>query len=534
MVSKSIRQQESTFKNITINPMRFIFIVLSFLKPFLPIGQNQSSDVYTYSVNLEDIVLDRIAVTLITPDINSSETAFVFPISVPGYYNIKLKYGDLITGFQAFDRQGAQLPAIKQASNRWVIKNASKLKTIKYNVDDVWEAKDSLSYWLPAENIFEENKVFLLNQGATMGYFEGMENLPIQVKVRYPKHLYPATGAQIDIQQKGLIKYSAKNYHDLTDKPVLFTATKPLKFKVAGTEVLISVHVEDESIKNEGIYKIIQPVFSKIANYLGNKLPVRKYAFLGYFYMGPIFASAQLEHNNSAVYIYPAQWDEKLLGSTFRENLTKTSYHEFFHILTPLNIHSEELLRFNFADPVMSKHLWLYEGMTEFLSYHVQVNQRSISRDSFYRSIENLVREMGEYRNDVSLIEISSKTYGELDNEYDNVELKGVLVNLLLDIKLRELSAGKYGVKDLMLDLAQKFGKEKAFKDDELFEIIASMTYPVIREHFTKYVEGIEPLPLKEYLAKVGLTYDENEIHIAVNPNATSGQKKLLDDWLFN
>ncbi len=61
----------------------------------------------------------------------------------------------------------------------------------------------------------------------------------------------------------------------------------------------------------------------------------------------------------------------------------------------------------------MSKHLWLYEGMTEYLSYQVQVNQHAISSDSFFRRIEGFIHEMGEYRNDVSLTEISSKTYGE-------------------------------------------------------------------------------------------------------------------------
>ena len=514
--------------------MKFIFLITALIFFCHLYSQERKSGFYNYSINLDATSNDRIEITLSTPAISTTEAEFVFPISVPGYYNIHLKFGDLISSFQAFDITGQLLYTEKKGGNRWLIKNASKLKTIKYKVDDVWEVRDSLSHWLPAENIFEKNKFFLLNQGATMGYFESMENLSIHVQINYPTNLYPATGADIEENGKGSLKYFAKNYQDLTDKPILFTTTKPLKFKVANTEVLISVYAEDGSINNEAIYNILQPVFNKIAHYLDNKLPVKKYAFLGYFYKGPIFASAQLEHNNSAVFIYPEQWDEKILGSTFQENLTETSYHEFFHILTPLNIHSEELLHFNFAAPNMSKHLWLYEGMTEYLSYHVQVNQHAISSDSFFRRIEGFILEMSKYRNDVSLTEISSKTYGELNDEYDNVELKGVLVNLLLDIRLRELSAGKCGAKDLMMNLVKKYGKEKGFKDDELFEIISSMTYPVIREHFTKYVEGIEPLPLKEYLKKVGLSYDEKENHITVNASATNEQKQLRDDWLFN
>ena len=78
-----------------------------------------------------------------------------------------------------------------------------------------------------------------------------------------------------------------------------------------------------------------------------------------------------------------------------------------------------------------------------------------------------------------------------------------------------------------MIDLVKRFGKEGAFKDEQLFEIITSMTYPVIREHFTKYVEGTEPLPLKEYMVKVGLIYNEIKNSITVNPNSTGEQKKL-------
>ncbi len=514
--------------------MKFIFFLFTLLSPFYSYSQRPSIDFYKYSVNLDDVVNDRISIALSTPSISSNEIEFVFPISVPGYYNIDLKFGNLINDLKALDKNGKQLPIVKKASNRWLIKNALQLRSITYKIDDVWEVRDSMSHWLPAENIFERDKVFLLNQGATMGYFETMENLPFHIQVKYPKHLYPATGAEINEERNGFVSFKAINYHDLADNPILFTTEKPLRFNVANAEILISVYAEDRSIGNETIYKILQPVFSSIAQYLDNSLPLKKYAFLGYFYRGPIFASAQLEHNNSAVFIYPEVWDDRILGSTFQENLTETSYHEFFHILTPLNIHSEELLHFNFTNPVMSKHLWLYEGMTEYLSNHVQVHQQSISPDSFYRSIENIIRQMKEYKSDVSLTEISLKTYGELDGEYDNVELKGVLVNLLLDIRLRELSAGKYGVTDLVKRLVKKFGKEKAFKDEELFDIITSITYPEIKEHFTKYVEGIEPLPLIEYLEKVGLIYNEKENSITVNPNSTKEQRKLLNDWLFN
>jgi predicted metalloprotease with PDZ domain len=41
--------------------------------------------------------------------------------------------------------------------------------------------------------------------------------------------------------------------------------------------------------------------------------------------------------------------------------------HEFFHIVTPLSIHSKEIQYFDY-NPKMSEHLWMYEGVTEYFN----------------------------------------------------------------------------------------------------------------------------------------------------------------------
>jgi hypothetical protein len=62
-----------------------------------------------------------------------------------------------------------------------------------------------------------------------------------------------------------------------------------------------------------------------------------------------------------------------------------------------------------------------------------------------------------------------------------------------------------------MLDLSKKFGKNKAFKDDELFNEITNMTYPEIGDFFNKYVKGIEPLPYARLMESFGVEYVEEE-----------------------
>ena len=93
-------------------------------------------------------------------------------------------------------------------------------------------------------------------------------------------------------------------------------------------------------------------------------------------------------------------------------------------------------------------------------------------------------------------------------DQYGNVYQKGALIGLCLDVKLRSLSKGKYGIQNLMTDLSKRYGKDQSFKDNELFDQITQLTYPEIREFFTRYVEGSEPLPLKETFQLVGLEYN--------------------------
>src|SRR5438045_7230515 len=66
--------------------------------------------------------------------------------------------------------------------------------------------------------------------------------------------------------------------------------------------------------------------------------------------------------------------------------------------------------------------------------------------------------------------------------QYTNVYAKGALINMCLDIMLRYYSKGTYGTQNLMADLSKKYGKDRSFKDDELFDEIEKLTFKEVRE----------------------------------------------------
>jgi predicted metalloprotease with PDZ domain len=197
-----------------------------------------------------------------------------------------------------------------------------------------------------------------------------------------------------------------------------------------------------------------------------------------------------------------------------QKTMTDVVSHEFFHILTPLNVHSEEVHYFDYNDPKMSQHLWMYEGVTEYFANLFQINQELIEKQDFYDRVSDKIKTAQQFDDTMPFTEMSKNILEDpYKDSYYNVYQKGALIGMALDIRLRELSDGEMGILDLMKSLSQKYGMDKPFKDDELFDDIVELTYPEIRTFMETYVSGSTPIPYDEFFAKVGLEESETEIN---------------------
>jgi predicted metalloprotease with PDZ domain len=194
------------------------------------------------------------------------------------------------------------------------------------------------------------------------------------------------------------------------------------------------------------------------------------------------------------------------------ESMTDVVSHEFFHIITPLNIHSKEVHFFDFNEPKMSEHLWMYEGVTEYFANLFQIHQGLISEEDFYERMNEKIQTSMAFDDTMSFTEMSKNILeDEYKDSYYNVYQKGALIGMALDIRLRELSDGEMGVLDVMKALISKYGKDTPFEDDELIGEIVDLTYPEIQTFFDDHVRGNVPIPYDDYFAKVGLEMSESE-----------------------
>jgi predicted metalloprotease with PDZ domain len=515
--------------------MRSVFIIaLIFSAPLSMFSQENEGKPYQYTIDLTNIVDDKVYVELVPPPVNEKDITFYFPKIVPGTYSIA-DYGRYISDLKALDKRGKELPVKKTDENSWKIEKANKLAKITYWVDDTWDTKvEGPEIFWPAGTNIEADKNYVLNTSGFFGYFEGLKEPDFQLNILRPKGLYGSTGlipvetgrsprslnlekapsngtAVVDV-------YRAADYDQLVDSPLMYAEPDTAIIKVANAEVLIGSYSPTNKVTAREIAASIREVLMAQKEFLGGQLPVDKYAFVFYFTDKPILSYGALEHSNSSFYYMPEMPIEQM-----NQQLRDFAAHEFFHIVTPLTVHSEEIEDFDFNDPEMSKHLWMYEGVTEYFASLVQVQYDLISLDEFIQTLREKMTTADQFIDNVPFTEISKFTLDRYHDQYYNVYQKGALIGLCLDIELLHLSDGQKGLRDLMLQLSEKYGKEKAFKDDKLFEEITQMTYPEIGEFFKRYVEGkeavagdsaanlerVQPLPFEEIFDKVGIIYAE-------------------------
>lgn len=322
-------------------------------------GFSYGQTTYQFYMNLNEVKNDRLKVTLLTPIIKQEKIVYNVPKIVPGTYHV-YDFGQYVNDFEALDKEGKKLIVTKLDDNRWEIESAKKLHEINYWVEDTWDAEVEDFVFEPAGTNIEEDTSFMINTHGFFGYFDGMKNREFELNITRPANFYGSTGISGVTTDGNTDKYKIKNYMGLVDAPIMYNEPDTTFIKVGETDVLISVYSKNKSASAVEIAEDIQEVLEAQRKYLGGTLPVKKYAFIIHLYdgMSKSGASGALEHSYSSVYFLPEMSAERLSGFIIR-----IAAHEFFHIVTPLNIHSEQIGNFDYINPEMSKHLWLWKSV---------------------------------------------------------------------------------------------------------------------------------------------------------------------------
>lgn len=472
------------------------------------------------NINLTNVKDDKIPVTLEFPKMKSSAVTFNFPKTVPGTYSTD-NYGRFVEGIKFYDNKGKELQYTKVGDNSYTLKNAQFLSKVTYWVNDSFdtEANETDSFnqnkeksdkrkavFSPAGTDIEAGKVYMLNTHGFIGYVENMQDVPYQLTVQKDKSFYGATALVDQDKSEDTDTFVLANYAKLTDSPLMYSKPDTLEFNAGGMDFLLSVYSPTGKYKATDFRDNLEKMVIAQKKFLGDMNTNKKYAVLLYLSGGDgpmVKGFGALEHHESTTVVLPEMMDKEGIGKT----LVDVVSHEFFHTVNPLKTHSEEIHYFNYANPKMSQHLWMYEGGTEYFANLFQIQQGLIDRNDFLERMGQKINNLKKYNDTMPFTEMSKNVLNEgYKDQYTNVYEKGAILAMCLDIELRKLSGGKMGYRDMIRALAQRFGENKPFKDAELIdELVKVSGYPEVKTFYNNYIAGKEPTPYAKYLAMVGI-----------------------------
>jgi predicted metalloprotease with PDZ domain len=504
-------------KHLTILVQLLLFSLLSFAQH------------YEVSLDLTSVEDDKIPVEIIFTDFDFPEIIeFQMPKMVPGTYSIS-DFGKAISNFKAFNTEGEELIVTRIDDSRWSIATAIYLASVSYQVDDTFDSKEMSYIFEPGGTNIQADTNFVINTFGFIGYLENLSNYPIEINIKHPDFLYGASPMKRKVISSLEETFFADNYFMMTDSPIMYSVPDTASVMIGNTRVMVSNYSPGNKMDAAFVMNKVAPTLTGAGEFLGGELPVDDYLIM--IYLTNSFTGSgsygALEHAYSTVFVLPDINPEYL-----SETLVDVTAHEFFHIITPLTIHSEEIGDYDFINPKMSKHLWLYEGVTEYSSIHMQVMYGLVSPDEFLEVINEKLYESSDYTDDLPFTEMSLGALDKYENEYTNVYEKGALIGMCLDLKLLNLSDGQMGIRELLNKLSETYGIERSFKDENLFDEITDLTYSEIREFFKRYVEGPEPLPFVECLSYVGVIYNAPE-EVSVNTLGNIGMGIDSESKLF-
>lgn len=333
--------------------------------------------------------------------------------------------------------------------------------------------------------------VFLYAEGCT-------EGVPATVTVQTEPGWRVVTG--LERTQDGA--YVAHNYHELVDAPFFVGRFDLDSAEVAGRRMRLatypvgSVAGERRAKLWHDLRRAVPPqaaVFGEVPWTTYTVMQIADSAFGG---------MSALEHQNSNVGIVgAANLDEAFVPSVYA--------HEIFHAYNVKRLRPADLSPYQYDRVQPTTWLWVSEGITDYYADLAMVRGGVITPESF-RALTQAKMDHVAQLPPVSLEDASLQTWlrmrdGTQDIYYD----KGSLAGLALDILIRDASNNTSSLDHVMRGLYRDtYRNGRGFTPAEWWRAIARAAGGRSFDAFAaRYIDGREPFPWSEWLAKAGWRY---------------------------
>ncbi len=511
-----------------------VLIAFSVLASFTSYSQYRVSPILRYSVSMTDRGSHLLHVALDVSELYMDTVELRMPRWMPGYYQI-MEYTKEVSNFSAAGSNGNAIPVIKTNNNAWLIVPGNNTSfRISY---DVCADKKFV-----ANNFLDSTHAYIV-PAATFMYVSNRTDIPVSVKV-IPFKSWNDIATGLEVADGNENEYHAPDFDILYDCPILIGNLDELpSFTVGGIKHRFIAYNPGNFDRGAFITSLEKTV--KAATEIMGDIPYNEYTFIG---IGP--GAGGIEHlNNTTVSFNGGRLD----NPDAMKGMLKFLAHEYFHHYNVKRIRPYELGPFDYSEEARTNLLWMSEGLTVYYEYLIVRRAGLISEDELIASLESDINtlENDPGRRYQSLTQASYNTWsdGPFGNRSPGPDrsisyyVKGPLVGLVLDLKIRNATENKKSLDDVMRLLYTTYYRklQRGFTDAEFQKACEEIAGISLSSEF-EYVYTTREIDYSTYLSYAGLNISEEAdkstgksiFTITAKDNIESLQSSIFRSWSGN
>lgn len=480
----------------------------------------------SYDLSFLDLASHRIEIEIYVPDPDPQGQSFRLPAWAPGSYLIR-EFSRHIESVSLYSPQG-EVSLVKEDKLTWRGAPCDQPLRLRYSVYG-WDLSVRTAQ-IGIDQIFLSGAgVFMAAVGKTDRACElRVHTLSTQTDAqwRIDCALRRADNEPVDEVWR---VYGAPNYDALIDAPLLISKdAQEISFEVLGAPhrlVLTDSPVKLDTARLQ--HDIAAICNAQIVLFEPRK---KRPPFLDsaddYVFLCRVASGAYggLEHRAScALLTSPSDLpvvDQPAVTEGYRGFLGLVS-HEYFHQWWVKRVKPAVFVDYDLSRENYTRLLWVFEGFTAYYDDLMLVRAGVIGLQDYCQSlsktITQLLRAPGHRQQTLADASFDAWIHYYRPNETTpdttvSYYVKGALAALCLDMKIRESTADKRSLDDVLRYCWERFGRHfyespsrAGVEEDEIGPLVFSATGVSIDDWLERYVNGLEALPLDAALARVGL-----------------------------
>ncbi len=453
-----------------------------------------------YRVEMPDPASHLFAIALRVAGWRLPQLDLKMPVWTPGSYLVR-EYARHVQDFTAasgLEPGCPPLPARKLAKNHWQIETQGATEIVaRYRL---------YANELTVRTNHLDSTHGYCNGAATFFYIPGWERCPLRVEILRPDPTWKIATA-LPPAEDADDTFLAADFDTLVDSPFEIGLHELHEFEVRGKphQYVIWGRGNADAAR---IVADTQKIIAAEADLFG-ELPYERYLFILHLSAG---GYGGLEHKDCCSLNYPR------LGfrakDAYRRFLQLVA-HEFFHLWNVKRLRPSALETFDYDRENYTDLLWFFEGATSYYDLVFPLRAGLYDAETFLENLAKdisrlqmtpgrLVQPLAESSFDAWIKLYRRDTYS--DNNQISYYLKGQIVALLLDLKIRDRHDNARSLDDVLRQLWQKYGR---FEIGVSAEALAATLSAVAATDLGEFLEGAlattAELPIAEGLAPFGL-----------------------------